>query len=261
MTEVSMEAVKLGFLYPGHAAEDDYPRLAALLQHPVRAEVVHTTFEEDAHRVDALQEMGSISRLLEGAKVLGSRDVSSVMWSSTSASFVLGWEGAQKQAIVLGDALGVPASTTAFAFVDAATALGVGRVAVVATYPDDIARRFEEFLNRGGIEVCQVGSHGIVTAAEVGTLGRDAVLDMVGKNDHVDAEALLVPDTALHSVAWLEELEAAIGKPVLTANQVTFWKALRLAGSLEPQAGLGTLFRSQPAAGHGFSSDEPHTSM
>jgi maleate cis-trans isomerase len=84
---------------------------------------------------------------------------------------------------------------------------------------------------------------------------------MVEKNDHLDAEALLVPDTALHSVAWLEELEAAIGKPVLTANQVTFWEALRLAGRLEPQAGLGTLFRSQPAAGHGFSSDEPHTSM
>jgi maleate cis-trans isomerase len=108
----------------------------------VRAEVVHTTFEEDAHRVDALQDMGSISRLLEGARVLGSRDVSSVMWSSTSASFVVGWEGAKKQAVVLGDALGVPASTTAIAFVDAATALGIGRVAVVATYPDDIARRF-----------------------------------------------------------------------------------------------------------------------
>src|ERR687897_207017 len=138
---------------------------------------------------------------------------------------------------------------------------GPGFWAVAATYPDDIARRFEEFLNRGGIEVCQVGSHGIVTAAEVGTLGRDAVLDMVEKNDHVDAEALLVPDTALHSVAWLEELEAAIGKPVLTANQVTFWEALRLAGRLEPQAELGTLFRSQPAAGHGFSADEPQTRM
>jgi hypothetical protein len=63
MTEAGAEIVKLGFLYPGHAAEDDYPRLAALLHLPVRAEVVHTTFEEDAHRVDALQEMGSISRL------------------------------------------------------------------------------------------------------------------------------------------------------------------------------------------------------
>lgn len=260
MTEAGAEIVKLGFLYPGHAAEDDYPRLAALLHLPVRAEVVHTTFDEDAHRVDALQEMGSISRLLEGARVLGSRDVSSVMWSSTSASFVLGWEGAKKQVAALEDALGVPASTTAFAFVNAATTLDVGRVAVVATYPDDIARCFETFLDRGGIEVCHVGSQGIITAAQVGTLGRDTVLDMVEQNDHPDAEAILVPDTALHTVAWLEQLEAVVGKAVLTANQVTFWEALRLAGRLEPQAELGTLFRGQAASGHGFSLDGPHTS-
>lgn len=247
MTEADGEALRLGFLYPGHAAEDDYPRLADRVRLPVRAEVVHTSIGEDAHRVDALRDMGGIPRLLEGARRMADRNVSSVMWSSTSASFVLGWEGAQKQVAALEDALRVPASTTAFAFVDAATALGIGRVAVVATYPDDIARRFEEFLDRGGIGVCRIGSRGIVTAAEVGTLGRDAVLDMVGKNDHPDAEALLVPDTALHTVAWLEELEAAVGKPVLTANQVTFWEALRLARHLRPQEGLGTLFRSRPA--------------
>lgn len=254
------QTVGVGFLYPGHAAEDDYPRLAEILRSSVRAEVVHTAIGEDAHRVDALRDMGGIPRLLEGARRIAGRNVSSVMWSSTSASFVLGWEGARKQAHALEDMLGVPASTTAFAFVEAATALGVGQVAVVATYPDDIARRFEDFLDRGGIGVCRIGSHGIVSAAEVGTLGRGSVLDMVGKNDHPDAEALLVPDTALHTVAWLEELEAAVGKPVLTANQVTFWEALSLAGHLTPQTGLGTLFRSQPASGHGFSSDQPHTS-
>lgn len=254
------QAVGVGFLYPGHAAEDDYPRLAEILRSPVRAEVVHTDIGEDAHRVDALSDMGGIPRLLEGARRMADRNVSSVMWSSTSASFVLGWEGARKQAHALEDALGVPASTTAFAFVDAARVLGIGLVAVVATYPDDIARRFEEFLGQGGIAVCRIGSHGIVSAAEVGTLERDPVLDMVAKNDHPDAEALLVPDTALHTVAWLEELEAAVGKVVLTANQVTFWQALRLAGHLTPQAGLGTLFRSEPASGRGLSSDEPHTS-
>ncbi|MDX1551966.1 MAG: maleate cis-trans isomerase, partial [Marinobacter sp.] len=60
------------------------------------------------------------------------------------------------------------------------------------------------------------------------------------------ADALLVPDTALHSVAWLEDLEAAAGKPVLTANQVSFWEGLRLCGRLTPQQGLGTLFRVNP---------------
>src|SRR5215210_5297884 len=248
MTEAGAGTIRLGFLYPGHAAEDDYPRLATLARPSVEAEVVHTSFEEDAHRVDALQEMGSISRLLEGAGALGSRNVSSVMWSSTSASFVFGWEGAKDQVAALEEALGVPASTTAFAFVAAATAIGAQRVAVVATYPDEIARRFEEFLRIGDIEVCQVSAQGIVTAAEVGTLRKHEVLEMAMKNDHGDADALLVPDTALHTAAWLEDLEAAVGKPVLTANQVTFWEALRLIGCLRRQEGLGTLFRSHPAS-------------
>lgn len=245
MTDAGTDNVELGFLYPGYAAEDDYPRLAKLARHPVRAAVIHTAFEEDAHRVDALAEMGSVPRLLEGAKALAGRDLGAVMWSSTSASFVLGWEGAREQASVLREALGVPASTTAFAFVNAAAALGIGRVAIAATYPEDIASRFEIFLGRGGVEVCHVGSRGIVTAAEVGALGREAVLEMVAGNDHPGADAVLVPDTALHTAAGIEALEAAVGKPVLTANQVTFWEALRLAGVLRQQEGLGALFRER----------------
>jgi maleate cis-trans isomerase len=84
-------------------------------------------------------------------------------------------------------------------------------------------------------------TQGILTAAEVGTLGQERVRAMVRENDHRDAEAILLPDTALHSAAWVEELETMVRKPVLTANQVSFWKALRLAGSNETGRGLGTL--------------------
>ncbi len=239
------EATVLGFLYPGYAAEDDFPRLASGVSPPARAEVIHTSIGEDAHHVDALLDMGSLPRLLEGAKRLAERNVSSVLWSSTSASFVFGWEGAKEQVAALEEALGIPASTTAFAFIAAANAIGVRCAAVAATYPEDIARRFEEFLGVGGIKVCRVGSRGILTAAEVGALGREEVLQMATENDHPDADALLLPDTALHTAVWLEELESAVGKPVLTANQVTFWEALRLADVLEPQKGLGSLFRAR----------------
>jgi maleate cis-trans isomerase len=44
------------------------------------------------------------------------------------------------------------------------------------------------------------------------------------------------------------DLEAAVGKPVLTANQVSVWEALRLAGhETPPRAGFGTLFAHSPA--------------
>jgi maleate cis-trans isomerase len=115
-------------------------------------------------------------------------------------------------------------------------------VAVAATYPRDVAARFVSFLGAAGIEAVSLSCEGIVTAAEVGTLGRDAVLSFVAANDHPDAEAVLVPDTALHTVEWLTDLEDLLGKPVLTANQVSVWEGLRLVGETEPRAGLGALF-------------------
>ena len=66
------------------------------------------------------------------------------------------------------------------------------------------------------------------TAAEVGTWGREEVLHLARAGDHPDAQAVLLPDTALHTAAYLTELEAELGKPVLTANQVTVWEGLRL---------------------------------
>jgi maleate cis-trans isomerase len=85
---------------------------------------------------------------------------------------------------------------------------------------------------------------GIVTAAEVGALGRDRVFEVARAGDHPDAQAVLLPDTALHTVAWLDELEQRVGKPVLTANQVSIWQGLRLAGDAVPRPRLGALFRS-----------------
>jgi maleate cis-trans isomerase len=233
----------VGFLYPGSAAEDDYALMEKLLGTGVALPLVHTSVGEDAHRVDALLDLGSVDRLSAGVQQLRQFDVDAVVWACTSGSFVFGWDGARAQVDALTRALAVPASSTSFAFVHAAEALQLARVAVAATYPQDVAGHFVEFLGQGGVHVLRLSSRGIITAAEVGTLGRDQVLDLVAANDHPDADAVLLPDTALHTAAWLEELENRVRKPVLTANQVSVWEGLRIAGHTEPHAGLGTLFR------------------
>ncbi|MPZ65469.1 MAG: maleate cis-trans isomerase [Pseudonocardiaceae bacterium] len=229
-----------GFLYPGYSAEDDYPTVQRLLGADVRLALVHTEMREDAHRVDALLDIGSDEVLAEGVARLGELD--SVVWACTSGSFVFGWQGAAQQVEALAKVAGVPASSTSFAFTDAVAALGARRVAVAATYPGDVAERFVEFLGHAGIDVVRLSSRGIVTAAEVGTLGRDDVLDFAEANDHPDADVVLMPDTALHTVGWLDDLELRVGKPVLTANQVSIWQGLRLAGTGLRRPGLGTLF-------------------
>ena len=106
---------RLGLLYPCHAAEDDYPLMGSMIEPPAQITLIHTEFLEDAHTVEALSEMGSVSRLSKGAEALAGSGIESVMWTSTSASFVLGLDGIRQQIDTLEKLLGVPASTTAMA--------------------------------------------------------------------------------------------------------------------------------------------------
>ena len=232
----------IGVLYPGHSAEDDYLELEARLGGGPRFVVQHTEMVEDAHRVDALLDWGRAERLADGARALAPLRPSAVVWACTSGSFAFGWEGAHEQAARLAAVAGVPASSTSLAFVNAVRALGVGAVAVAATYPDDVAQLFAGFLERDGIRVTSLRSHDIVMAAEVGTLTEPDLLAIAAGGDDPDAEALLLPDTALHTIAYLDALERAVGKPVLTANQVSAWEGLRLAGHRPAHSGLGALF-------------------
>ncbi|KPI29104.1 Asp/Glu/hydantoin racemase [Actinobacteria bacterium OV320] len=236
----------LGFLYPGHSAEDDYPRIEQLLGSDIRLDLVHTDIGEDAHRVDALREMGAPHRLAKGVEQLRLAGAEAVVWACTSGGFVHGWEGAQEQVRALATAAGMPASSTSFAFVHAAREVGAGRVAVGATYPDDVAGLFAGFLRAGGVTVTGVHSAGIVTAAEVGTWGEAEVFALARAADAPDAGAILLPDTALHTAAFLPALEKEFGKPVLTANQVTVWEALRLTDRRVNAPGLGVLFTREP---------------
>jgi maleate cis-trans isomerase len=238
------KSVTVGILYPGFSAEDDYPTMERLLGNDVRLPLVHTDLKSDDHRPEAMKAAGDPDVLEKGANKLASEKIDSIMWACTSGSFAWGWEDAQKQVEDLTQVAHVPASSTSFAFVDAVKHLNLRRVAIAATYPENLATLFKTFLAKADIEVVQLSSRGIFTATEVGaTMRKNEVLEFAASNDHPDAEAVLIPDTAMHSVSWLPALEKRVGKPVLTANQVTVWQGIRLAGGNISRPGLGTLFR------------------
>lgn len=237
----------IGMIYPDHAAEDEYPTAATLLG--VDLPVAHI-YGTDLHAVPELLDLGSPERLAEGAAQLARHSPDVVMWACTSGSFVYGPKGAQDQIDGLAAAAGVPVSSTSAAFAAALSGLGVTRVTVAASYPQDVATLFVEYLAAAGAEVVAMGSSGIDTAAEVGTLTPAQVIALAVANDHPDAEALLVPDTAMHTLSVIPELESRLGKPVLTANQVTIWQGLRLAGVTPSSPQLGALF-------HGRTADDP----
>jgi maleate cis-trans isomerase len=225
----------LGVLYPGHSAEDDYPRIEQLLGSDIRVDLVHTDPGRAAPAAPA-----------EGVEQLRLSGAEAVVWACADEGFVPGWEGAQEQVRGLAVTAGMPASSTAFAFVHAARELGAGRVAVGTAYPDDVADLFARFLRAGGVEVAAVHSAGVAPAADVGAWGEAEVFALARAADDAGAEAVLLPDTALRTVAYLPALEQELGKPVLTAHQVTVWEALRLTDRRVNAPGLGALFTREP---------------
>lgn len=236
----------IGFIYPDHAAEDDYPLAQRMLGDAARLSVTHI-YGTDLHAVAELLDLGSDERLAEGAAQLAPQSPDAVVWACTSGSFVFGHDGAAEQVGKLAKTSGVPASSTSFAFAHALRALGLKRVAITASYPDDVATLFREFLAAEGVDVLRLASAGIDTAAEVGRLHPDEVAELVTRGDHPEADALLIPDTAMRTIALIEQIEQRIGKPVLTANQVTIWEGLRLAGAPTRAESIGALFRDGDA--------------
>ncbi|MFG2597844.1 decarboxylase [Streptomyces sp. NPDC048462] len=237
----------VGFLYPGHFAADDFPRMEILLDSTIRLVINHTESPDDAYREDALRALGTPGRLAAGAEELQRSGVESVVWACDAGSFLYGPQGARDQAAGVARALGVPVSSTSIGYVHAVRKLGAARVAVAATYPEEIAARFTAFLEEEGIEVLATHAAGAASAAEAAEWGPDRIKELATAADRPDADAVLLPDTALHTVSHLAELEELLGKPVLTANQVAVREALRLADRPAWGARLGTLFASREA--------------
>ncbi len=226
-----MSRTELAILYPGYAAEDDYPQLASLVSESVIFNVIHTSLGEggDAHTVEALRDMGESDRLAEAVASLDP-STAAVVWACTSGSFVYGWRGAHDQVANLAKLSGLPASSASLAFVHALSALGAHCVAVAASYPLSVAQHFVKFLADGGFEVVSSSTADIMTATTAGHVDERTLSAMVREVDCAEAEVILIPDTALHTISAVPRLEQLAGKPVLTANQVCAWDAMRLAG-------------------------------
>ncbi|MEU6814853.1 decarboxylase [Streptomyces sp. NPDC046860] len=237
----------IGFLCPGHRGEDDYPRVEQLLAGAVRLDLVHTGTGEDAHAVDPLHGAdfaGRLTAAMEGLRLTGAE---AVVWTSPAGGFAHGWDGAHAEATALARLAGLPASSTSLGFVHAARALGVRRVAVAHVYPPKTAELLRAFLGDGGLEV--TGADGSDAAAEPSADGGEAeLLALARAADTPDAEAVLLPDTALRTAAHLPALEAALAKPVLTASQVSVWEGLRLTDRRLHTDTLGTLFTREPVS-------------
>ncbi|MDA3645498.1 Asp/Glu racemase [Saccharopolyspora indica] len=151
-----------------------------------------------------------------------------VAYACTSGSFVNGATGERRLVEVMLQA-GAPAAVTASgALVQALQLLGIDRIAVATPYVAAVTDRLREFLDEYGIEV--VASVGLGLLGQIWKVDYRQVVEIVRSADRPEAEAMFVSCTNLPTYDIIGPLEQELGKPVLTANQVTLWAALRSMG-------------------------------
>lgn len=151
-----------------------------------------------------------------------------VAFACTSGSFIHGREGQTRlQNSITG--AGAPAAvTTSGAMIDAFQALDISKVAIVTPYVDSVTERLLYFLFEHGVE--SVSSVGLGLLNHIWRVSYSEVVQAVRDVDRPEAEAVFISCTNVLTYDIIAPLERMLGKPVLTANQVTMWGALNTIG-------------------------------
>lgn len=236
----------IGLLYPTRdCGEDDFAALCRRLDPAPSLDFAYIEGDTDvgpdaAAQTAAVRALGAPERLAAAADRLpATPDV--VSWACSSCSFTHGLDGARDQARALAEHLGVRASSTSLAYLAALDRLGAGRVALPSVYHPDLTAAFAAFLAEAGVTTVHAVSADAGSDRALAGWNGHRITALAVAADHADADAVLVPETALHTTPLLAGLEERLRKPVLTATAVTVWDAL---GPAPAQRGLGTLFRT-----------------
>ena len=180
------------------------------------------------------------------ARRLAERGAQAVAYGCTSGSYVLGPEGDAAIAADMRMAAGVPASTTSTAAIAALRELGVSRVAVLSPHIDALNERLRAYLEASGFAV--VNMVGLNRRGDIEAIEPDQTREFViSRVDTPAAEAVFISCTGLRTAAILDDLEAAISKPVVTANQATLWHVAHLAGAPATTPARGRLLAASPS--------------
>lgn len=136
---------------------------------------------------------------------------------------------------------GRPATTTAAAVLEAFRVLGVRCIAIATPYEEWLNKKEREFFERNGINVVAIEGLGVSSAEEKARQPLETVYALARAIDRAEAEAVFISCAGLPAVELLHRLENDLGKPVVSSNQATMWKLLRLCSVAAPVHGFGRL--------------------
>lgn len=174
---------------------------------------------------------GRPSTVARAARSLLSIEPHAVLYACTSGSFVRGVAGEAELRAAMADAGCANPVTSSGAAMAALALADARRVAITTPYSGALTAKLVEFVSESGLEV--VSAHYLGLHRGIAPVSQATIVDLVRQTAGAEVDAVFVSCTSLRTFGIVAQLEAELGVPVFTSNQVSLWAALSAAGALE----------------------------
>ncbi|MVO84677.1 decarboxylase [Streptomyces sp. p1417] len=167
--------------------------------------------------------------LAEAVRALTAAEPEVLAYACTSGSFVGGRAGERAMCEAMSREGAVASVTTSGALLEALEELDARRIALVTPYTWSVTQALEEYLAEAGVAV--VGRAYLGLTRHIWKVPYRDVADMARRAVRGPVDALFISCTNLPTYDVIPQLEAELRMPVISANQVTMWSALRKLGT------------------------------
>ena len=227
-----MDTSRVGFVWPEPVQDRHRAELARFAGPDLVLDIEPVRTDPEPEQNITLALVEGLARDPENGYAAGrlaERGAQAVAYGCTSGSYVLGPEGDAAIIDEMQAASGLPSTTTSSAVVEALRVLGVQSVAVLSPHIDDLNDRLQAYLEAAGFTVAAMV--GLNLRCDIEDVEPAETREIVESQvDRPDADAVFISCTGMRTAGIINDIEASLGKPVVTANQATLWRVGRLAG-------------------------------
>ena len=204
--------------------------------HTARADAHHDASQSEAMMADLKQAMSDLT-------AQGGTPMDIVALGCTTSSMTL----PAKELIegMKGIAENMSVSAVGPSIIKALDAFEIKKIALGTPYTPAITKYIEDYLTNHGYEVvnsdCLGYGENVDEFRQIARTPPEITYRLARSIDVPDADAVLIVCTDLPTISIINKLEDALGKPVITSNQASFWATMRAVGLHETTEQFGSL--------------------
>src|SRR3954454_16307182 len=179
----------------------------------------------------------------DAAEMLAMAPLHAIVFGFTSSSYLRGAaDDAALKSRLEARTRGIPVVIPCAAAAVALAALSAKRVALISPpwFSVEMDQQGVRYFQSQGFEV--VYSAPAELPSDQQAIKPDQLYNWVRSRVPKSAEAVFIGGNGCRSIGVIKTLENTLDRPVLTANQVAFWCALRLTGTRAPVTDYGRIF-------------------